>query len=176
MLIKCKICNKDVSSLAKKCPHCGAYLPIERQCPECGSMSSDETETCGNCGYPFEQRFRPAWQKTAIVASFALLLTSIIAFFPAIDPSCWEDLSWEDLIVFPILGAHFAMIGLLFLFRKWRLFVSIPLVLIISFNIFFSIVLMCSQVPDISAIGFALSVIISPVELYWIVKKSFRHQ
>jgi hypothetical protein len=133
-------------------------------------MSSDETETCGNCGYPFEQRFRPAWQKTAIVASFALLLTSIIAFFPAIDRSCWEDL-----IVFPILGAHFAMIGLLFLFRKWRLFVSIPLVLIIPFNIFFSIFLMCSQVTDISAIGFALSVIISPVELYWIVKKSFRH-
>jgi len=173
MLIKCKICNKDVSSLAKNCPHCGACLPIERQCPECGSISSGETEACDNCGYPFKQRFRPAWQKTAILTSFVLLLTSIIAFFPAIDAS-----DWEDLIVFPILGAHFAMIGFLFLFHRWRLFLSIPSFCIILLSMLFSICFMCERVHEvsISAIGFALSVIIASIELYWIVKKSFRHQ
>jgi len=36
-LIQCKECNKEISSQAKACPHCGA--PVERKSGGCGCLS-----------------------------------------------------------------------------------------------------------------------------------------
>lgn len=36
-LIKCPECKKEVSSIAKSCPNCGAPIDTAIRCPKCGS-------------------------------------------------------------------------------------------------------------------------------------------
>ncbi len=54
-LIKCKECNKEISSTAKFCPHCGYKNDIE-VCPECGKKISSNDSTCPHCGYPLKKK------------------------------------------------------------------------------------------------------------------------
>ena len=39
-LIKCPECGKDVSSIAKACPNCGAPIDTAIRCPKCGSSDT----------------------------------------------------------------------------------------------------------------------------------------
>lgn len=39
-LIKCPGCQKDVSSNAKACPHCGEPIDSSIRCPKCGSTNT----------------------------------------------------------------------------------------------------------------------------------------
>lgn len=49
-LIKCYDCSKQISDLAKACPHCGAHRRIE--CYECSHLISENLNNCSNCGAP----------------------------------------------------------------------------------------------------------------------------
>ena len=39
-VIKCHECGKDVSSIAKACPNCGAPIDTAIRCPKCGSANT----------------------------------------------------------------------------------------------------------------------------------------
>lgn len=59
-LIKCNECGKEVSSTAKKCPHCGFEMN-SNVCPECGKKVKENDTTCSNCGYPLEKKSVPGF-------------------------------------------------------------------------------------------------------------------
>ena len=53
-LISCPNCDKQVSELARKCPHCQTDLSIIK-CPECSmEVSAINLTDCPNCGCPKE--------------------------------------------------------------------------------------------------------------------------
>ena len=54
-LIKCKECNKEISSTVKVCPHCG-YKNDKKTCPECGVVVKQTDKSCPECGYPLEKK------------------------------------------------------------------------------------------------------------------------
>ncbi len=54
-LIKCRECNKEISSTAKVCPHCG-YKNDNKTCPECGKIVKPSDVTCPECGYPLQKK------------------------------------------------------------------------------------------------------------------------
>ena len=63
-LIPCPKCGKQISSLAKKCPHCGELFTQDAPnndvvCPECGNEYDKALNSCPNCGEPNVQ-FNPA--------------------------------------------------------------------------------------------------------------------
>mgnify|MGYP001415186902 FL=1 len=39
-LIKCPECGREVSSIAKACPSCGAPIDTSIRCPKCGSANT----------------------------------------------------------------------------------------------------------------------------------------
>ncbi len=39
-LIRCRECGKEVSSIAKTCPNCGAPVDTAVRCPKCGSTDT----------------------------------------------------------------------------------------------------------------------------------------
>lgn len=55
-LIVCKMCGKEVSDKAKKCPSCGTTLIEEEiyHCKECGGEVPENAEMCPACGCPVE--------------------------------------------------------------------------------------------------------------------------
>lgn len=61
-LIKCKNCNGEVSSMAKKCPHCGTSLVPNKGiiCSECGNKIKDGATVCDKCGCPVHQEKKMA--------------------------------------------------------------------------------------------------------------------
>ena len=61
-LIKCKNCNGEVSSMAKKCPHCGTSLVPTKDiiCSECGNKIKDGAAICDKCGCPIHQEKKMA--------------------------------------------------------------------------------------------------------------------
>ena len=61
-LIKCKNCNGEVSSMAKKCPHCGTSLVPTKDiiCSECGNKIKDGAAICDKCGCPVHQEKKMA--------------------------------------------------------------------------------------------------------------------
>lgn len=54
-LIKCKECNKEISSTVKACPHCG-FKNDKKTCPECGVVVKQTDKSCPECGYPLEKK------------------------------------------------------------------------------------------------------------------------
>lgn len=54
-LIKCKECNKEISSTVKTCPHCG-FKNDKKTCPECGVVVKQTDKSCPECGYPLEKK------------------------------------------------------------------------------------------------------------------------
>ena len=54
-LIKCKECNKEISSTVKVCPHCG-FKNDKKTCPECGVIVKQTDKSCPECGYPLEKK------------------------------------------------------------------------------------------------------------------------
>ena len=54
-LIKCSECNKEISSSAKVCPHCG-YKNDNKTCPECGAVVKSSDNACPECGFPLQKR------------------------------------------------------------------------------------------------------------------------
>lgn len=54
-LIKCSECNKDISSTAKVCPHCG-HKNDNTTCPECGTVVKSSDNTCPECGFPLQKK------------------------------------------------------------------------------------------------------------------------
>ena len=53
-LIKCSECQKEISSTASVCPHCGISLE-KKFCPECGKKVDFKSDYCKNCGYPLKE-------------------------------------------------------------------------------------------------------------------------
>lgn len=54
-LIKCSECGKEISSNAKKCPHCGINVNLMK-CPECGAKLNGDESTCPECGFPVNKK------------------------------------------------------------------------------------------------------------------------
>ena len=54
-LIKCSECGKEISSNAKKCPHCGINVNLVK-CPECGAKLNGDESTCPECGFPVNKK------------------------------------------------------------------------------------------------------------------------
>ena len=54
-LIKCSECNKEISSSAKVCPHCGIKQSNE-VCPECGKKLKGDEQNCPECGFPLVKK------------------------------------------------------------------------------------------------------------------------
>ncbi len=54
-LIKCPECEKEISSSAKTCPHCGIKLE-KISCPECGKKLKGDETNCPDCGYPITKK------------------------------------------------------------------------------------------------------------------------
>lgn len=54
-LIKCPECEKEISSSAKTCPHCGIKLE-KVSCPECGKKLKGDETNCPDCGYPITKK------------------------------------------------------------------------------------------------------------------------
>lgn len=54
-LIKCSECNKEISSSAKVCPHCGIKQSNE-VCPECGKKINGDEQNCPECGFPLVKK------------------------------------------------------------------------------------------------------------------------
>ena len=54
-LIKCSECGKEISSSAKKCPHCGINVNLMK-CPECGAKLNGDESTCPECGFPVNKK------------------------------------------------------------------------------------------------------------------------
>ena len=54
-LIKCKECNKEISSTAKVCPNCG-YKNDSITCPECGAVVNSGDNVCHECGFPLQKK------------------------------------------------------------------------------------------------------------------------
>ena len=50
-MIKCPDCEKNISSTAKQCIHCGCIFTV---CPECETVFSGEVTECKECGYKFK--------------------------------------------------------------------------------------------------------------------------
>ena len=46
-LIKCPECEREISSLAPICPHCGCVITV---CPDCGAVYAGNKVVCDNCG------------------------------------------------------------------------------------------------------------------------------
>ncbi|MGN0807415.1 MAG: zinc-ribbon domain-containing protein [Candidatus Coproplasma sp.] len=49
-IIKCPKCNKEISSHAKLCIHCGTKINV---CPKCGKAFDDGSSHCPNCGFQY---------------------------------------------------------------------------------------------------------------------------
>lgn len=58
-MIKCPVCNSDISDRAIDCPMCGIelakYSTSIFRCEECGNIVSDGERTCSRCGCPVHQ-------------------------------------------------------------------------------------------------------------------------
>ena len=60
---KCPECNKDLSSTAKSCVHCGCEV---KACPDCDTLSLASADTCSNCGYEFNQKAKEEKKKNPL--------------------------------------------------------------------------------------------------------------
>ena len=48
----CPYCGEEILAVAKKCKHCGEWLPIEKTkipCPVCGEGIDEDTVVCPHC-------------------------------------------------------------------------------------------------------------------------------
>lgn len=54
-LIKCSKCQKEISSSAKVCPHCGFKNEI-KVCPECNQIIDSNEKACPTCGFPLHNK------------------------------------------------------------------------------------------------------------------------
>jgi predicted amidophosphoribosyltransferase len=58
----CPYCAEGILAAAKKCKHCGEFLPLAsggRFCTECGKPLTEGTAFCGHCGKPVADMVPP---------------------------------------------------------------------------------------------------------------------
>lgn len=55
MLAKCKECQKDVSTEAVTCPHCGYPLADGTKCDDCDKGIPVHVEKCPHCGFSIQE-------------------------------------------------------------------------------------------------------------------------
>ena len=80
-LVKCPDCQGKLSTLAKKCPHCGRPLKKNElaPCPECGEIIDSSADICRACGFPIgKARSGKAGCGTAVILTLAVVLTSVV--------------------------------------------------------------------------------------------------
>lgn len=55
-MIKCPMCQQDISDKAEKCVHCGTELNqlMKQRCPECGNELDPNVSVCSGCGCPIK--------------------------------------------------------------------------------------------------------------------------
>lgn len=87
-MIKCPICEKEISDKAEQCVHCGAVLRTKdkKVCQECGTELPDNAKMCPKCGCPIENKdkkhnLKIKKQKLLIGLSVICILIIFVLYF-----------------------------------------------------------------------------------------------
>ena len=94
----CPYCGEEILAVAKKCKHCGEWLPIEKTkipCPVCGEEIDEDTVVCPHCNEkvkeeaptpttpvnnptPKPDREKKNWKMIGIVGCAILAIVAIV--------------------------------------------------------------------------------------------------